>query len=389
MPQQRLYFLDWIRILAFFLLVLYHTGMYYVTWDFHVNSPHASTAIEPLMWLSSPWRMSLLFLVSGVAAGFLLKKLPAGRFRRERSKRLLPPLLFGMLVIVPPQSYFEVVEKVAYTGSYIDFMRLYLTGYGGFCKDGCLSLPTWNHLWFVVYIWAYSVLLAGVVGLAGMQRLERAGAWLGRQLTGWKAIALPVAFLAIVRIALKSYFPETHNLTWDWFNHATYLPIFLAGVLLATQAGFWRTLDDLRFPALGIALGCWAMLVAYHTQPEALQTWLAPARIVWATCQWCAIVAVCGFGHRHLNFDSAKRRYLTEAVFPVYILHQTLIICFSRVLLRADLPPATEGLVLVVLTITASFGVFEVVRRVRVLRPLFGIGPVAKTEIRLAMNRAA
>lgn len=28
MNQQRLYFFDWIRILAFCLLILYHTGMY-------------------------------------------------------------------------------------------------------------------------------------------------------------------------------------------------------------------------------------------------------------------------------------------------------------------------------------------------------------------------
>ncbi len=375
MPQQRLYFLDWLRILAFFLLVLYHTGMYYVTWDFHVKSPHASAALEPFMMMSSPWRMSLLFLISGVAAGFLARKLATARLVRERSGRLLVPLLFGKLVVVPPQSYFQVVEAVGYTGDYFDFMKLYVQAYHGFCKgNDCLSLPTWNHLWFVAYIWVYTLDLALLIALVGHERLARAGAWLGRVLTGWRALVLPIAFLAVVRVTLKSHFPETHNLTWDWFNHATYLPVFLAGVLLSNQEGFWRELERLRFVALGIALACWAVLVSYHSQPEAMQTWLATARTVWATCQWCAIVAVCGFGRRHLNFDSAKRRYLTEAVFPVYILHQTLIICFSRPLLHAELPPVTEGIVLVVLTFTVSFGIFEVVRRVPVLRPLFGLG---------------
>lgn len=100
----RLYFLDWLRIIAFFLLILYHTGMYYVSWDWHVKSPHAGPAIEPLMLLLSPWRMSLLFLISGVASGFLLTKAPGG-FLRERTRRLLPPLLFGTLlkpVHLPP-----------------------------------------------------------------------------------------------------------------------------------------------------------------------------------------------------------------------------------------------------------------------------------------------
>ena len=119
------------RIIAFFLLIFYHVGMYYVTWGWHVKSPYASDAQEPYMMLSAPWRLSLLFLVSGVASGCMLAR-----------QRLLVPLLFGMLVIVPPQSYCEVIEKLGYAGSYADFMRLYLRGYHGFRQDGCLILPT-------------------------------------------------------------------------------------------------------------------------------------------------------------------------------------------------------------------------------------------------------
>ena len=109
--SNRLYFLDWLRIIAFFVLIFYHVGMYYVSWDWHVKSPFASSAIEPLMLMSSPWRLGLLFLISGVASSFMLGKLSAPRFMRERSWRLLVPLLFGMAVIVPPQPFFEVVEK--------------------------------------------------------------------------------------------------------------------------------------------------------------------------------------------------------------------------------------------------------------------------------------
>jgi glucans biosynthesis protein C len=105
----RRYDLDWVRIGAFLLLLLYHVGMYYVTWDWHVKSPHASTAIEALMPLTSPWRLSLLFLVSGVATGYLLERQGVPKFLGRRSVRLLVPLVFGMLVIVPPQSYLEVV----------------------------------------------------------------------------------------------------------------------------------------------------------------------------------------------------------------------------------------------------------------------------------------
>ena len=161
----RRYDLDWVRIGAFMLLIFYHVGMYYVTWDFHVKSPHASSTIEPLMMLTSPWRLSLLFLVSGVATAYLLAR-AKGNFMRSRSVRLLIPLLFGMAVIVPPQSYLEVVEKVSYKGSFAQFYRLYITGFHGFCREDCLIMPTWNHLWFVAYLWVYTLVLFAIVSAA-------------------------------------------------------------------------------------------------------------------------------------------------------------------------------------------------------------------------------
>ena len=71
--SQRLYFLDWLRVIAFTMLVLYHVGRYYVTWGWHVMSPYAGTTLQPWMNLSDPWRMSLLFLVSGAATSYMVK----------------------------------------------------------------------------------------------------------------------------------------------------------------------------------------------------------------------------------------------------------------------------------------------------------------------------
>jgi glucan biosynthesis protein C len=368
-PLQRQYFLDWIRILAFFLLILYHTGMYYVSWGWHVKSPYASTALEPFMMLSSPWRLGLLFMVSGVATAFLFEKMQLGAFLRRRSARLLVPLLFGMLVIVPPQSYLEVVEQLAYQGSYLEFMHLYVTGYHGFCREDCLRLPTWNHLWFVAYLWCYTLAYAALASLP----LARMSALMERHLTGWRVIVLPWMALAVARILLYSRFPTTHDVVNDWYNHADYFLLFLIGALLARQAGFWRQLETQRFAALGLALACWAVMVVYVALPENIlpgppEAWRYPHRLVYTLCQWSAIVAICGFGHRHLQLDSAKRRYLTQAVFPLYIVHQTLIVLFAHALKVVGMAPVTEGIVLVVLTFTAGFGIFEAVRRVPVLR---------------------
>jgi surface polysaccharide O-acyltransferase-like enzyme len=386
MTNQRLFFLDWIRILAFFVLILYHTGMYYVTWDWHVKSPYASDAIEPLMILSSPWRLGLLFMISGVATAFMLKKFKVGALLKQRSWRLLVPLVFGMFVIVPPQAYFEVVEKVAYQGSYTEFMHLYVTSYQGFCRGtDCLRMPTWNHLWFVAYLWAYTMIGGLIVWLLGA-RFSAISNTLGRLLTGWKIIVLPVAMLAVARFALVDRFPTTHALIDDWYSHAQYFFLFALGALLATQSALWARIEALRFTSLGLWLASWALIVCYWSIPEALadtpdvQLWKPLMRTIYCLCQWTPILTVCGFGHRHLNFDSAKRRYLTEAVFPVYILHQTLIVTMAHWMKPIKLAPTIEGVFLIVLTFAISFGVFEVVRRIAVLRPLFGLGPLTSQK---------
>jgi glucans biosynthesis protein C len=384
-PLPRHHFLDWVRIVAFFLLILYHVGMYYVTWGWHVKSPNAGAALEPFMMLSSPWRLSLLFLVSGVASGCMLAKLRPLVFLRKRSWRLLVPLLFGMLVIVPPQSYLEVVEKLGYAGSYADFMRLYVRGYHGFCQDGCLILPTWNHLWFVAYLWAYTAVLALVV-LALGPRFDRLAARLGRVLTGWKIVILPAAVLALARILMLNRFPVTHALVDDWYNHATYLPIFLLGALMARVPGFWPRVAALRWTCLALALAGWALLMLWIALDDAggidgtrWELLVHPMRANYALLAWSAILAACGFAQRHLDRDGPARRYLTEAVFPVYILHQTLIVVLAHALKPLDRPPGLEAVLLVVLVTVLSFAGFEIVRRVPLLRPLFGLGPRGRT----------
>lgn len=386
---ERRYDLDWVRIGAFMLLIFYHVGMYYVTWDWHVKSVHASSAIEPLMMLTSPWRLSLLFLVSGVATGYLLQRQGIRRFIGQRSVRLLVPLVFGMAVVVPPQSYLEVVEKLNYPGSYGDFYQLYLTAYHGFCRGSdCLILPTWNHLWFVAYLWVYTLLL-----YVGVRAMPRSVPWLrafaDRRLAGLGVLFWPILYLAVVRVGLVARFPANHALLGDWYNHASYAAVFLLGFALAGARAPWDAIEHARWHALGFAILGWAALCAYFglyssdaaVPPEALRV---IQRMIYGAEQWLAIVAALGFARRHLSRDSAARRYLTTAIFPVYILHQTVIVVLAHALKPTQLNPGVEGLLLVLVTATTCLVGFEVIRRVRLLRPLFGLalGPASRSPKR-------
>lgn len=384
-PNARRYDLDWVRILAFAVLILYHTGMYYVSWDWLVKSPFATTTIEPLMMLSSPWRLSLLFLVSGAATAFLLEK-SSKHFVRSRSKRLLIPLLFGMLVIVPPQSYFEVVEKFSYGDGYLAFWARYLAGDGSFCRDGdCLILPTWNHLWFVAYLWVYTLLLW--LGLHLTPRLmQRVSDSVSRALSGIGLLVLPIALFALLRMLLVARFPSTNALFDDWYNHAQYFSIFLIGFLIARADAVWEHMRRQRWVALALASVSYAFIAWYFLfspytddhPPGELLRYLQ--RLIYAINSWAAIVAILGFARQLNPGDSAARRYLTEAIFPFYIVHQTVIVVFSQALKPLALTAMIEGLLLVAITFTVCFISFEIVRRSRWLRPLFGLRQSAKHD---------
>ncbi|MBS0420830.1 MAG: acyltransferase family protein [Proteobacteria bacterium] len=399
----RRYDLDWVRICAFGLLIFYHVGMYYVTWDWHVKSPYASTTVEPLMLLTSPWRLSLLFLISGVATAYLLER--RGKERRKgflgrRSIRLLTPLIFGMAVIVPPQSYLEVVEKLSYAGSYLDFLKLYFSAYHGFCRGSdCLILPTWNHLWFVAYLWVYTVVLYALVRVT-----PKLTQWLRnileRAFSGTGVLIWPVAFLAMARIALIDAYPPNHALVGDWYNHVTYGMTFLLGFALAGTHKPWLALERVRWTALVLAILGWAFLVTYmsvygaDSSPTPPYLLMLFRRVVFGTEQWLAIAAVLGFARRYLNHDNAARRYLTTAIFPVYILHQTIIVVAAHALKSVNLTPSVEGPLLIAVTAVSCLAGYEVIRRVAILRPLFGLAsserePPASADGRPAARQGA
>jgi glucan biosynthesis protein C len=377
--------LDWLRILAFGVLILYHVGMYYVTWGWHVKSPFASHALEPLMMLSAPWRLSLLFFVSGCATAFLHAKSSEG-FVHSRTQRLLIPLALGVWAIVPPQSWAEVTEAVGYRDGYLHFLQLYAGGYGGFCREDCLRLPTWNHLWFVAYLWCYTMVAALAWWAIPQRHIDRAAAAVARCLRGPGLIVWPVAVLGAIRMALVARFPDTHALVDDWFEHVNYFSIFALGVLLARETGVWEEIRRQRWMALVLALLGYGVVMAYfsHFADVAPPQWMRQGqRLFYALDQWCAIVAALGFARQWNPADSRVRRYLTEAIFPFYIVHQTAIVLLAHFMKPLGLRPLVEGPLLIAATVAICLASFELVRRVGWLRPLFGLAPAAPAPVRV------
>ena len=388
--------LDWLRIAAFGLLIGYHVGMLYVPWAFHVKSAYRGGPwLTGLMLALNPWRLSLLFVISGAATAFMVARLGGsgrGALARERTRRLLIPLLFGMLVVVVPQVYFEVVERSGYTGSLLQFWGRYLSLDQSFGTP----IPTWNHLWFVAYLLVYTLIVLALAPRAGLPRGTSVspGAGAGdaapmaplRRPSGAGLAALligPWFALWAIRTALFPRFGSNHAMVADWYNHALYFGMFLFGFMLVRRPALWLAIDRLRWPALALAVAGGTVFIGLSLgagdvfAPGEWQRWAGRAgREAQA---WGAVLAALGFGQRHLNHDHRWRAYFVEVIFAYYIVHQTALIALAAWLKPLQLGGALEAALIVAGTVIACVVTAEVARRVRWLRPLFGFRAAALT----------
>ncbi len=364
--------MDWLRIAAFALLILYHIGMVFVPWGFHIKAiPTVEWVAWPMLALNA-WRLSLLFVVSGYASRALLAKSSGpGGFRRQRSVRLLIPLVFGMGVIVPPQPWVELVVKHGYPAGYLPFWRY---DYFLFHALGGIALPTWNHLWFVAYLWVYTALLAIGVVLLGKLPFQR---WFDRAFGGAGVLVWPLAWAVAVHGWWFSMAQETHALFGDGVAHASYLPAFLFGFGLARSEPTMAAIVRWRHWALAAAvLGYAAILYVEALWPESTPAprWVyRPYGIAHALQQWGAIVALIALAERHWNRDHRWRPMLTEAVFPFYLIHQTIIVLVMYGLLDWALSEAAAFAILVAATVTGCWLFYLGGRAFPPLRPLIGL----------------
>jgi len=370
--MQRHYGMDWLRIGAFALLILYHIGMVFVPWGFHVKTAQPAVWVEIPMLFTNPWRLTLLFVVSGFASRALLAKSPGpARFLGSRSARLLIPLAFGMAVIVPPQTWVELVGKHGYRHGFTWF---WLHDYFRFGTLSGIVMPTWNHLWFVAYLWVYTLALCLLALIPGANRLQPA---FDRLFGGSRGLWLPLAFLCVTQFWLFHRDEDTHDLFGDALAHLQYFPALLFGFGLAGSRAVMAGLSRHWQLSATIALACYAtiagLLMAYPDFSFPTHDIATAFRLAREIDTWAAIAALIGVANRFLDRDHAWRSTLAEATFPFYIIHQTVIVLVEYWLLPHHLVAPAEFTLLLPATIAGCWAFYLIGRRIDRLRPLIGL----------------
>ncbi len=370
----RRYDLDWLRTIAIFILLFFHTGMWFNPWEWHVKNNELSESFRYWMIWSHFWRMPLLLFISGAGTYMAFGKRSVKAFAGERFKRLFVPVVFGMFVVVPPQIYFEHIKE--YTG-YWDFYKTVFNFVP--YPEGSFS---WHHLWFVVYLLLYSL---AAIPLLRFLRSEKAGQFKDK-LFNWFStpagiLLIPAVFIFITQVILRPYFPdEEHNLT-DLGFMVFYGCFFLFGILMYSNQKIWSAIGASRIYLLVAALlilipfyGTYFHFREFYQLPWEERTVEIIFDVTGIFLSWFTVITVIAFGQHYLNRPHPWLAKINEGLYPFYILHQTVIIWIGYYICQLEWSISAKFWSISFLTLISCVGFYLLfIRPFNFMRFLFGM----------------
>jgi len=365
------YDIDFLRVIAFGILILYHVAVFFEPGGWHIkNNVTYRDILFPMIFINQ-WRLPLLFVISGMGTYFALGKRSGKQYATERLKRLLLPFIIGVLFIVPPQVYIERISHGIDYGGYFNFWPLRF--FDGIYPEGNFS---WHHLWFILYLFIFSLVCLPIFlklrknkDSAFIRRLKKIIGSFG----GILILSFP---LLLWRMLLSESFPPNNGLINDWFNLLYYVTFFILGFLLiASGEVFWSTVKRFRYIFLTIGSITYLTLIYiwfinFHKSPlsdlavDSIQTLNV----------WVWILCLFGFAAYHLNKPGKSLSYANEAVYPFYILHQTVIVILGYYFKDWNTGFFIKFPLMVTFTFAITWFIYEYgIRRYRIIRPLFGL----------------
>ncbi|HEX2207761.1 MAG TPA: acyltransferase [Longimicrobium sp.] len=365
--------LDWLRVIAILLLLFFHSAMPYVAeWDWHLKNGETSPLLMEANYFLSRWRMALLFLISGVGTAYALGFRPARGYLRERARRLLIPLTFGILAIVPPQIYMERLADGASYRSYLEFWPSVLQG-----RPYPEGNTSWHHLWFIAYLFLYSLAALPLFLYLRSERGRGMRAAIGARLAG-PALYLLGLPLGLVLATLYVRWSGPQNVVDDWGHLVYYFGFFIFGYLLAEAEGAWRWMETNRRTSLLLAAAS-IVIINYLRWNGAEPEWgynagNAALQVLQGFNAWFWVLAILGFGRRHLAFRNRILDYASEGIYPFYLLHQTVIVVIAFYVIRAPDGVWAKFWFTSFVSLALTIAIYDLlVRPYRVTRFLFGM----------------
>lgn len=374
-PQkQRQYYIDWLRILLILSVFLFHIGMIFNSWHWHVKNDVTGESQGTLWYIMvflSTWRMPLLILISGAGTYFALGRRSAWQYLGERFKRLFIPLAVGIFTLVPIQVY---IEK---SSEYESLLSFYPHMFEGVYPSGNFS---WHHLWFIAYLFFIALIISPFIHFFRSGRFDlfvgRLSHWVSKTL-GANIFVIPLLFSQLL---LRPYFPaNTHGFIDDWAAMTYYIICFMTGFVVLSNNKMVESIRKQRYLFLieAIIAGAAILILPYLSNTDYLRNliWDMAEPFVAISCGMTAI----GFAKQHLNFNNNFRRLANEAIYPFYLLHQPVIVVVGYYIVQWDISVLAKVIVITCLSLLATILIYGfLIRPFNIPRFIFGMKMIPK-----------
>jgi glucan biosynthesis protein C len=320
--------IDWLRVIGILLVFVFHTSQPFNPFEeWHITNTERSLVFGSVVFVLNFWVMPLFMLLAGSSVWFSLHKRTNAQYARERVVRIFLPLLIGIFLFVSPQVYLERVFRGQFAGSFLQFFPHF---FEGTYPEGNFS---WHHLWFLMYLFSYALvalpLFRFLRGETGQRWVSRLAAWCERP----GAIFLFAVPLMVGQATLGWRFPQTNAFIGDWAWHWHLFLVFVYGYILISDERFQQALERIWKVALILALAITVgFFVMFKVGPglSLAGPWFWPLVIFFWTIHpldtWSWLVVILALGRKYLSFRNKLLDYTSEAAYPFYILHQTVIV---------------------------------------------------------------
>jgi hypothetical protein len=341
----RRYDIDWIRIIAIALLLVYHIALIFQPWGKQIGfiqSEKTSQAIWIPMSVFNIWRIPLLFFVSGMGVCFALRRRDWKELLLDRAKRILLPLVFGSFFIVPIHAF------------------IYQQFYG----EEIVYSPNVGHLWFLLNICIYVTQIIGLAFLDKNYDYKFFNFLRGALGKPYFVYLFIIPFIIEVELANPDYFSSYVGNSHGFLIGMLAFPSGFLFVALGNA--FWNAVEKIKTTSLVVAIVLYFIRLFYFelNGPHFLTSI--------ESMNW--IFAILGFGYKYFNKPSKILSYLSQSAYPVYILHMVFLFGASYLILPLNLTLELGFTLIFLLTFIGCYVTYELlVKRIGFIRPLFGL----------------
>ena len=383
--NKRLYYLDWLRVFAFGLLFLFHSWRPFDHFPWHIKNEEQTAFFDMLTMFTHGWRMFLIFLVSG-AGTWLAMRSRKGEFVVDRIKRLIVPFLFGIILIIPPQRFYEWIMFRDFQGGYFDFLLMYPAQQLG--DNMGASLLLWfghlgTHLWYLPFLFVMTLISLPI--FKKIQKGQISFTPLKKIMSSNFGVFVLVLPMIVCRLILKPVFQEYT----DWADFFVYIWPFIYGFIFMADKEFLDIIKSKMVLFLNVGVLSSALFIYLgSTNDQFVQSYLHPG-YSWLhliTSINAMIIAISwimfflGLFARKMNFNHSVLIPANISILPIYVLHQTLIIVFGYYIVGLELNPYIKFLMIAFTAIPVSVILYKLIQTNNLTRFLFGLKPKAKKQ---------